>query len=381
MFQGGQLALHTGIGVTRPAPVEVLEQLQQVTVTLDDAGRSGFQLAFNPGRDRQRGADDYPILRRLQLKIGSRVQITGVLNGRTHPLMDGIVTNHQLAPSAERGQSTLTVTGEDVTVMLDQQEFQLQLPAMPAFARVNLMLAPLAAFGVAPVVVPSPSDIAPLPTDSPPTIDGTFLSAINALAGEWNYIFAWRPGFVRGQSFAYWGPKVYVGMPQRALTYGMGGDDNVRSLSFTDDGTKPKLVYGFVKEERSGAPVVPVFSLPYPFPLEAVPATVGNLPLVGLQRLADDEKGDVVKAYARATAQHWQSMQGAATAQGELDTVRYGGVLKAQELVEVRGAGYTHDGAWYVKGVTHTIARGSWTQAFNLERSGTGSKLDRVLLP
>ena len=381
MFQGGQLALHTGIGVTRPAPVEVLEQLQQVTVTLDDAGRSGFQLAFNPGRDRQRGADDYPILRRLQLKIGSRVQITGVLNGRTHPLMDGIVTNHQLAPSAERGQSTLTVTGEDVTVMLDQQEFQLQLPAMPAFARVNLMLAPLAAFGVAPVVVPSPSDIAPLPTDSPPTIDGTFLSAINALAGEWNYIFAWRPGLVRGQSFAYWGPKVYVGMPQRALTYGMGGDDNVRSLSFTDDGTKPKLVYGFVKEERSGAPVVPVFSLPYPFPLEAVPATVGNLPLVGLQRLADDEKGDVVKAYARATAQHWQSMQGAATAQGELDTVRYGGVLKAQELVEVRGAGYTHDGAWYVKGVTHTIARGSWTQAFNLERSGTGSKLDRVLLP
>src|SRR5690606_4458184 len=136
---------------------------------------------------------------------------------------------------------------------------------------------------------------------------------------------------------------------------------------------------GFVKEERSGAPVVPVFSLPYPFPLEAVPATVGNLPLVGLQRLADDEKGDVVKAYARATAQHWQSMQGAATAQGELDTVRYGGVLKAHELVEVRGAGYTHDGAWYVKGVTHTIARGSWTQAFNLERSGTGSKLDRVL--
>ncbi len=381
MFQGGQLALHTGIGVTRPAPVEVLEQLQQVTVTLDDAGRSGFQLTFNPGRDRQRGADDYPILRRLQLKIGSRVQITGVLNGRTHPLMDGIVTNHQLAPSAERGQSTLTVTGEDVTVMLDQQEFQLQLPAMPAFARVNLMLAPLAAFGVAPVVVPSPSDIAPLPTDSPPTIDGTFLSAINALAGEWNYIFAWRPGLVRGQSFAYWGPKVYVGMPQRALTYGMGGDDNVRSLSFTDDGTKPKLVYGFVKEERSGAPVVPVFSLPYPFPLEAVPATVGNLPLVGLQRLADDEKGDVVKAYARATAQHWQSMQGAATAQGELDTVRYGGVLKAHELVEVRGAGYTHDGAWYVKGVTHTIARGSWTQAFNLERSGTGSKLDRVLLP
>lgn len=379
MFQGGQLALHLGLGVTRPAPPELLDQLQQVTVTLEDAGRSGFQLSFGVGRDRKTGTSDFPLLERLHLKIGTRVQITGILGGKAHPLMDGIVTNHQLAPAPQPGQSTLTVTGEDVTVMLDQQEFQLQLPSMPAFARVNLMLAPLAAFGVAPMVVPSPSDIPPLPTDSPPTIDGTFHSAITSLAGEWNYIFAWRPGFVRGQSFAYWGPKAYVGMPQRALTFGMGGDDNVKTLSFTDDGTKPKLVYGFVKEEHSGTPAVPVFSLPYPFPLEAIPAVVGNLPFVGLKRLADDEGGDVVKAYARATAQHWESVQGAATAQGELDTVRYGRVLKAHELVEVRGAGWSHDGGWYVKGVTHTISRGSWTQAFNLERSGVGSKLQRVL--
>lgn len=381
MFQGGQLALHIGIGVTRPAPPDVLEQLQQVTVTLEDAGRSGFQLTFQLGRDRQSGAGDYAILQRLHLKIGTRVQITALLGGKTHPLMEGIVTTHQLAPSRERGQSTLTVTGEDVTVMLDQHEMQLQLPAMPAYTRVNLMLAPLAAFGVAPLVLPSPSDIPPLPTDSPPTIDGTFMSAINALAGEWNYVFAWLPGATRGRSFAYFGPKAYVGLPQRALTFGMGGDDNVKSLSFTDDGTKPKLVYGFVKEQSSGAAMIPVVSFPYPLAIEAVPATIGNLPFVGLQRLADDEGGSVVKAYARATAQHWQNLQGAATAQGELDTARYGGVLKAHELVEVRGAGFTHDGAWYVKAVTHTIARGSWTQAFNLERSGTGSKLQRVLFP
>ena len=381
MFRGGQLALHVGLGVTRPAAAEVLAQLQQVTVTLDDAGRSGFQLTFNAGRNRPTGGSDFPLLGKQTFKIGVRVQITAILSGKTHPLMDGIVTNHQLSPGAERGQSTLTITGEDLTVMLDQNEFQLQLPAMPAFARVALMLAPLAPFGVVPVVIPSPSDAPPSPTDSPPTIEGTFFAAINSLAGQWNYVFAWRPGTLRGQSVAYWGPKAYIGLPQRALTFGMGGDDNVKSLSFTNDGTKPKLVYGFVKERRTGAMSIPVVSLPYPFPLEAVPAHVGNLPFVGSQRLADDESGDVAKAYARATAQSWQSLQGAATAQGELDTVRYGGVLKAHELVEVRGAGWTHDGAWYVKGVTHTIARGSWTQAFNLERSGTGSKLQRILFP
>lgn len=380
MFEGGQLALHIGgPGVTVPAPRALLEELQQVTVTLDDAGRSGFQLTLGVGRTRSSG-EDYPTLAKQLLRIGNRVQVTARLNGATKPLMDGIVTNHQLAPSIERGATVLTVTGEDVTVMLDQTEVQFDLPAMPAFARVNLMLRPLVVFGVVPLVMPSLGDIPPLVTDSAPTVDGTFMSAINALAGEWNYIFAWQPGLVRGQSFAYWGPKAYIGRPQRALTFGMGGEDNVTSLSFTDDGTKAKFVYGFVKEERTGAPMIPAVSLPYPFAIEAIPATIANLPLVGVQRMATDVGGSVVKAYARATAQHWQSLQGAATASGELDTIRYGRVLKAQQLVEVRGVGWAHDGIWYVKSVTHTLGRGTWTQSFNLERSGTGAKLQRVYI-
>ena len=44
---------------------------------------------------------------------------------------------------------------------------------------------------------------------------------------------------------------------------------------------------------------------------------------------------------------------------GELDVLRYGSVLKARQLVGVRGAGMAFDGLYYVKSVTHTIkARG-----------------------
>lgn len=380
MFSGGQLALHVGgPGVTVPAPSHVLDAISQVTVTLDDAGRSGFQIALSLARPRDRGSFDFPVITSQALRIGNRVQITAMLGGKQHPLMDGIVTNHQTAPSADPGGSTLTVSGEDVTVMLDQHEVQLQLPAMPQFARVNLMVAPLALFGVAPLVVPPPTDLPPLVTDNPPTVDGTFLSAINKIAQEVNYIFAWRPGLIRGQSFAYFGPKVYAGRPQRALTFGMGSDDNVNSISFTDDGTKAKMVYGVVQEQNSNVSV-PVVSLPYPFFLEAVPATVGYLPLLGLQRLANDTGGNVAKSYVKATAQHWSSLEGAAAASGELDTVRYGAVLKAQQLVEVRGVGWSHGGAWYVKSVTHTLARGNWTQAFNLQRTGVGAKIPRVVM-
>ena len=62
-----------------------------------------------------------------------------------------------------------------------------------------------------------------------------------------------------------------------------------------------------------------------------------------------------------------------ATAEGEVDGVRYGNALRARKLVGVRGAGLTHDGFWYVKRVTHAIARGEYTQRFSLSREGTGT--------
>lgn len=380
MSTGGQLAIHVGgPGVTVPVPPEVIDAVQQVSVTLDDAGKSGFQITLELSRPRGSGNRDYPVVSSQALRIGNRVQITARLGDRQHPLMDGIVTNHQTAPSNEPGASTLTVSGEDLTVLLDQHAVQIQVPGAPLIARVMIALSPLAAFGVTPMVLPPPTDLPPLLTENPPNMDGTFLAVINQIAQQANYVFAWRPGLFRGQSFAYFGPKVYAGRPQPALTFGMGSEDNVSSISFTNDGTKAKMFYGTVQEANTNV-TIPVVSLPYPFFLEAVPATVGHLPLLGTSKLPDDEGGKIAKAFVSATAQHWASLEGAATASGELDTVRYGEVLKAQQLVEVRGVGWTQGGSWYVKSVTHNLSRGSWTQSFNLERTGYGAKLERVVL-
>jgi len=70
------------------------------------------------------------------------------------------------------------------------------------------------------------------------------------------------------------------------------------------------------------------------------------------------------------------------TAEGELDTVRYGHVLRARSLVGVRGAGFTYNGLYYVRRVTHSIdvQQSSYSQRFSLAREGTGSLLP-VLVP
>ena len=61
------------------------------------------------------------------------------------------------------------------------------------------------------------------------------------------------------------------------------------------------------------------------------------------------------------------------TAQGELDGQRYGGVLKPRNIVGVRGVGFTHDGLYYVKSVSHAISHGKYKQRFSLSREGTGA--------
>ena len=45
------------------------------------------------------------------------------------------------------------------------------------------------------------------------------------------------------------------------------------------------------------------------------------------------------------------------TCEGSLDVTRYGGILKARQLVGVRGAGPAFDGLYYVKNVTHKIKK------------------------
>jgi hypothetical protein len=230
------------------------------------------------------------------------------------------------------------------------------------------------------MVVPEPALIMPLPTEKVPFRSGTFLGILTDMAQRWGYTTYLTPGPVRGASTAYWGPPIRAGVPQRALTWRMGADTNLGNVSFQHDGTKPKLVYGLVKEGTTGAPV-PVAGLPFTGqPMAALPSYVGNVPFVGVKRLEDDESGNVLAAVFRATGEVFRSAKGSVTATGEIDVAAYGAVLAARGLVDVRGVGVTMDGTWYVQSITSTITRGSWKQSFTLEREGTISLGKRVAL-
>ena len=127
--------------------------------------------------------------------------------------MDGVITRHDLAPGNEAGKSTLTVTGVDVSQMMDLIDISaIPLPAMPAEARVAVLLAPyIALYGVIPIIIPSVMLIVPSPTRQIPIRSGTDYAYITRLANEVGYVFFVEPGSRPGQNFAYWGPEVRAG--------------------------------------------------------------------------------------------------------------------------------------------------------------------------
>src|SRR3954470_21470568 len=116
------LTLLTGPTVAVPAPPLLLDALDRVEVSTSDTGRSGFQLVFTMGRSGSADLVDFPLLGLPLLEAFHRVVLVVRFGGLAQVLMDGVVTHRELTPGTAPGSGTLTVTGEDVSLMMDLEE-------------------------------------------------------------------------------------------------------------------------------------------------------------------------------------------------------------------------------------------------------------------
>ena len=373
----GNISLSLMIGplVPVPAPRVVMEALHEVTVTCSDEGRSGFRLAFSLSTQSPlhtlfllgSGISAIPVI---------RVVIVATVNGTPNVIMDGAMTKFDIKPGTKSAQAILTVYGEDLSVMMDQSDWSgLPFPAMPAEGRVALLLAKYAYLGVVPLVIPSVMVDVPLPTSKVEAQRGTDLAYIKQLAERVGYVFYLDPGPVPGQSFGYWGPQIKVGIPQPTLSINMDGHSNVESLNFSFENDKHKLPAYYYYNEQTKV----TLAIPLP-PITPLNPPLGLIPPIptALTPVADNlSKLPVSQGIMRglAAAAKWAEV---VTGDGTLDVVRYGRLLKARQLVGVRGAGPAYDGLHYVKSVTHTIKRGEYRQSFKLSRNGLISTVPRV---
>ncbi len=374
MLEGVTLQLYVGPLVPIPAPRVVVEALTDVTVTTRDVGKSGFQLAFAV-------STQSPLHTLFLLTGGSpvnvlRIVIVVIFNGTPTVLIDGVVVNHEILPGQDAGHATLSITGEDLSVLMDKIDFSgFPFPAMPAEGRVALLLLKYAVLGILPLVVPSILIDVPLPTTRIPSQKSTDLAYIKALAAQVGYVFYLDAGPLPGANVAYWGPQIKVGVPQPALSTNMDAHSNVESISFAFDSHRNAIptvyYYNELTKVTIPIPIPPI--TPLSPPLGLIPPIPTRLKPVDDTLAKRTLPQSLMIGIAKAAK--WAE---AVTAKGELDVIRYGRILKARQLVGVRGAGPAFDGLYYVKSVTHRIQRGAYKQKFELSRNGLLSTVPRV---
>jgi len=361
---GVRLILWLGKTVPAPASAGVLASIEKVEVTNDAENGDGFQMTFLVDKGKSL---DFDLLSDGSVDTFNRVIIGVVLGVLPEVLIDGIITHHQLEPGTGEGTSRLIVTGKDVSAMLDLEEKNDKYENQPDFLIVTRLIAGYMQYGLVPAVTPT-TDI-PIMLQRIPRQHETDLAFIKRLAQRNGYVFYIEP-LTFGVNTAYWGPDNRIGIPQPALTANMGSWTNVTSIRTSQDALSPVDTKGTMVEPitKTSIPIPSLPSLRIP-PLSSSPAQARRTVL-----LRNSANQNPAQAAANAVSTVTNAPE-PVNADGELETVRYGNVLRARKLVGVRGIGLSYDGNYYVQKVTHSIELGNkpnYTQKFKISKEGTG---------
>jgi len=374
MLKGIYMSLFMGPGIPEPAPKEVVDALISAQVT-SGGDRSGFQLVFSMNKKSK--------LFQSMLPAGlfdpgptTRVILTCTLGGSPTVLIDGVVTRHEISASNEGGQSTLTLTGEDLTVLMDLVQIPvMRYPAIPVTGRLALIVATYSVLGIVPLIIPPIFEDFTPPTQEVPSQTGTDLAYIKKMAEQTGYIYFLQPGPAPGSSVFYFGPDISNPVPQPALTVNMDANTNVENLTFSLDGLAKKITVMTVYDFATGKIAIPI---PVPnISLLRPPLGARVTAPLKVEFPTDGGNNSSIKALGIALAKMGMTGE-AVTGSGTLNVLRYGSILQPHRTVGVRGAGLAYDGLYYVRTVTHNIKRGEYKQSFTLSRDGLVSPTQTV---
>ena len=354
----------------KPAPYEVITALTNIQVTDDAKGRDGFQMTFTLGKSQ---AKDYSLMGTGLFEPKARVAIVLQIGARLEPLISGVIDHFQLEASNEPGMSTLSVSGQGIVSQLGLEEKNASYRNQADSSIITQIISRAASYGLA-------LQSAAKQTEQPdqnrrvPRQFASDLEYIEYLAERNGFVFYSQPT-ASGDVKVYWGPENRRGTIQPALTVNMGPSTNVTRLSFSLDCNAPVKTKGarmqVEKKNARDEQVVP----PTQFDVDDLAAT--EVPGEQLVLMRDVAKHSTSEAQLKARGLLMKRFD-TVTGSGEVDTVRYGYILRAGKLVAVRGAGALYNGVYYVSSVTHTIEPGRYTQSFQLKREGRGAKKEKV---
>jgi phage protein D len=346
-----------------PINPDLLAVLQQVEVEehaeMADMLRLRFAISVSEAGSNWTVVDDnlFPRLTNIKVKVnvGSNVVV---------PLIDAYVIATNADFSNQPGESVLDVVAMDVTVLMNLEE---QVRAWPDMADSDIASTIFGEYGFTPQVEstqPSRQEVDYITTQR--STDIQFLRYL-ALRNGYEVYVGTNPS--TGDVEGHFHPPKLDESPQEALTVNMGETTNVNTFKAQFDMLRPTTaqVTGLDIETQSEQPAqIESQALTG---LGGEPALSSEQPRrVLLSQTGLAETGEL-QTYTQAVVDRsaWTI-----TAEGELNTAAYNGVLRAKHPVNVRGAGRQFSGTYYVEKVLHTFTGDGYTQRFSLRRNALG---------
>lgn len=288
-------------------------------------------------------------------------------SGPSTPLIDAYVIEVDTKFSNDPGSSELVVTAMDPTVLMHLDETVKQWPNQKDSDVASAVFAD-SKYGFSPQV----EDTGWSREEDDHTLiqRGTDIQFLQQLADRNGYecfVALNESGVVEG----HFHPPKLDAHPQGTLTVNTGSATNVNKFQAKFDMLGPTTAKATTldpdsAESQSGD----ADSATKTEDMGDSPAVPADRPRsMLLSQLGMAQSGEVQR-YAQAVVDRssWSI-----SAEGELNTIAYGSVLKAKLPVMVRGVGRQFSGRYYVERVLHTITGdGTYTQKFTLRRNAVG---------
>lgn len=346
---------------SRPLSAPLVDALDRVEVRVAGPGNATFQLDFDAAAP--------ALLDELRAVFGDgrrplvRVILVARLGGVDRVLVDGVCTQHQLAPRGDAA-AAFAVTGEDLGVVMDLVDRTgTKITSPEPEAQAQDILRRYAELGLRPSVHPPERGAPRRRASHQPRQQGSDLAHLRHLARQVGHVFHLDPGARPGETVAYWGPERRAGRPQPALTFDFGALRNVDDPTFSIDlhgAAAPRVT---LPPRGQAAARDADFAPPRP--------ALGRDPVPAVRRPRLDPSA------ARGRADTLRAGEAAAersadvvTCSGKLDALRFGALLRPRRLALIRGVTPPFDGLYLVRSLTTTVRRGELAQTFELARAG-----------
>ena len=346
-----------------PADPDLLAVVQQVEIEehshLADMLRLRLAVGVGEAGSDWTLLDDAIFTRLKKLKV-----TVGVGSNTSESLMEAYVIGSDITFSNEPGQSVLEVVAMDATVLMNLEE---KIRPWPNMADSDIASTIFGEYGFTPQV--ESTQLTRQEVDQTVIQRCTDIQFLRELAQRYGYECFVELVSQSGTVIGHFHPPQLDATPQGVLSINLGEATNINNFEARFDMLQPVvadaagLAIGSQADQSASISNVSQSELGSD---SVVNGSQQRRVLLSHTGLA--ETGEL-QTYAQAVVDQsaW-----AIIAEGELNTVAYGNVLRAKRPVLVRGAGRQFSGTYYVEKVQHLITGEGYTQHFTLRRNATG---------